>query len=449
VACGMQDCQTEATMEEQNDLNSRCICPRKRKEQEDVSEHDVKVSKSSPKTPRNPVFSFMQKWSEPITQEHLIKETLKEQKSSRAEQAENLPWVPRQCNESSKENQPECEEKPMEKSFSIESRFEESASYSLSEKHLESNYPQLSKTRASKSSRKRKEAEISKKLSLLQDMIETCELTFRMRTGYRPSYADKLKDEELNNLINQQTKLHQELKELKENGSAIRKKKEVKITIEQERDVILEKLRKTRLTSGRPTEIAEMTPDQLKEEKLDMESQLLEFEKVHGQLINKADKEVMSCLYERFRQVKRSCRRSSNELMPIPEGESVTMILASPTRRPSVDLDEQKLETLNEDEFLTVSKARTVLVETEETGQSNEENWHTMSFGELNSLLRKLKTSKRNLKQNIDDFEESFQRTTGRKVSKDDRLPIERMYLDYKVTKSKIKLIRALLDKSQ
>jgi hypothetical protein len=195
-----------------------------------------------------------------------------------------------------------------------------------------------------------------------------------------------------------------------------------------------------------------MTPDQLKEEKLDMESQLLEFEKVHGQLINKADKEVMSCLYERFRQVKRGCRRSSNELMPIPEGESLAMVLASHTNRQTVDLGEQKLDTPEEDEFVTISKARTVLVETEErkeAEQTNEENWHTMSFGELSSLLKKLKTSKRNLKQIIDEFEESFQRRRGRKVTKDDRLPIEGVYLDYKVTKSKIKLIRALLDKSQ
>jgi len=449
VACGLQDCQTETMMEEQRDLNSRCICPRKRKEQEDVSEHDVKFSKSSPKPPKNPVFSFMQKWSEPLTQEHLINETLKEQKSSRDEQSENFPWVARQRHDSCKENQPVCEEEPMDKSFSMESRFEKSESFSLSEKHLESNYSQLSKKRTSKSSRKRKESEICKKLSLLQNMIETCEITFRMRAGYRPSHADKLKDEELYNLISQQTKLNQELKELKENGSDARKKsQELKKTIEQERDLILERLRKTRLRSGRPADLAEMTPDQLKEEKLDMESQLLGFEKVHGQLINKADKEVMSCLYERFRQVKRWCRRSSNELMPIPEGESLAMILASPAKRPSVDCGEQKLET-PKDEFLTISKARTVLVETVEAEQTNEENWHTMSFGELNNLLKKLKTSKRNLKQIIDEFEESFQRTTGRKVTKDDRLPMERMYLDYKVTKSKIKLIRALLDKSQ
>ena len=76
----MIDCPTENRMGSQTELdsNSRCICPRKRKEHDDVSEQDVKFSKSSPL--ESPVLSFMKKWTEtPLTPENLIQETLKEQ----------------------------------------------------------------------------------------------------------------------------------------------------------------------------------------------------------------------------------------------------------------------------------------------------------------------------------------------------------------------------------
>ena len=76
----MKDCPTENKMGSSPDLdsNSRCICPRKRKEHDDVAEHDVKFSKSSPID--SPMLSFMKKWTEaPLTTENLMNETLKEQ----------------------------------------------------------------------------------------------------------------------------------------------------------------------------------------------------------------------------------------------------------------------------------------------------------------------------------------------------------------------------------
>ena len=58
--------------------NQRCVCPRKRKEHDDVAEHDFKFSKSSPV--ESPVTLFMKKWTEvPMTTEVIVKDTWKEQ----------------------------------------------------------------------------------------------------------------------------------------------------------------------------------------------------------------------------------------------------------------------------------------------------------------------------------------------------------------------------------
>jgi len=454
-SCGMKPCPTENMMGSSLDLdsNSRCICPRKRKEHDDVTEHDVKFSKSSPID--SPMLSFMKKWTEaPLTTENLINETLKEQKSSHTEQFGTFSWMQRQRHDSFKENEPTPmqEEEPVEKSFTIKGRFTVCENESFSERHLESNY-RLTEKRSSKSSPKRSRSkQVSKKLSVLKMKIEECEEEFKMRMGYRPSHSDKMKDEELSNLINEQTKLKQELKTIKDVGDNSQRKKslEAKRSVEQERDLIVLNLANMRLRSGRPYELTEMTPEQIADEKLDMQSQLLEFEKVHGHPLNKGDKETMNNLYERYRQVKRQCRRSSSDLVPIPEEESIALTLASPKHRMSADLSNCYFEIQQDDEFVTISEAKKLVFETEkikEEETTDEENWHTMSYGELNNHLKRLREFKKNFKRSINEFEESFQTSTGRKVQGDDKAPLENTYLMYRVTKSKIKLIKALIEK--
>jgi len=443
MPCGMLHCSTDKLkmVQTDEDSNSRCICSGKRKVQEEMSNQDAKCSKSSPAPQVNPVFSFMQKWTQvPLTSENLINETLKEQKTS------NPVWM-LSHKQDNKENQAITMEEPMNKSSPMNSE-----SLTLSERHLVSSVKH-SDRKTNKSSFRRSKARITKKLSALQSEIETCELAFQARKGYRPSHADKINDEELCKLIYEQIKLKQELKELKENGDDSRKNSlELKRTVEQERDLILENLSNMRLRSGRPSELAEMTPDELKEEKLDMESQLLEFEKKHGQPFNKADKEVMSGLYERFRQVRRCCRRSSNEMVVIPEEESINLTLVSPKQRISEDFSGRKLEIQHEDEFVTISQTKTLIIETEEkrdVQETNEEKWHTMSFGELSMHLKRLKQFRKNFRENIKDFETDLQTTTGRKLTEDNSQPMESTYLNLKVIKSKIRLIKALLDKPE
>lgn len=453
-SCGMIDCPTENKMGSNTDLdsNSRCICPRKRKEHDDVSEHDFKFSKSSPVD--SPVSLFMKKWTEsPMSTENITKETLKEQKSSQNEQFGTFSWMQRQRHDSFKENEPMQEEEPVEKCYTVKGRFTvcENESLSLSEKHCESNY-RSDKRSSSKSSPKRSRSkQMSKKLSVLKMKIESCEEEFQIKMGYRPSHADKMKDEELSNLINEQTKLKQELKNIKDQGDDSPRKKslEEKRSVEEEREQIFLNLANIRLRSGRPYELCEMTPDQITDEKLDMQSQLQEFEKVHGCILNKGDKEIMNNLYDRYRQLKRQSRRSSSDLVAIPEEESIALTLASPKHRMSTDISNSYFE-IQDDEFLTISSSKTLVFETEDKKEeqtTDEENWHTMSFGELNNHLKRLREFKKNFKRSINEFEETFQANTGRKVQAEDKQPLENTYLMYRVTKSKIKLIKALIEK--
>jgi len=194
-----------------------------------------------------------------------------------------------------------------------------------------------------------------------------------------------------------------------------------------------------------------MTSDQIADEKLDMQSQLLEFEKVHGHPLNKGDKEIMANVYERYRQVKRQCRRLSSELVPIPEEESIALTLASPKRRISIDENFSNSFFENQEkEIFDISSSKKFPfepVEKKEEQTTDEENWHTMSFGELNNNLKRLREDKKVFKRSINEFEEKFQTTTGRKVQGEDKQPLENTYLMYRVTKSKIKLIKALIEK--
>merc|ERR1712066_665499 len=90
------------------------------------------------------------------------------------------------------------------------------------------------------------------------------------------------------------------------------------------------------------------------------------------------------------------------------------------------------------------------LDESEEKGEEVEEDkeegdWHIMTKDELRNAVIEMKGQKGRLKQLIKEFDQGVQATTGRKVTKEERAPIENIYHSYKKTKARIKLIEALL----
>ena len=66
---------------------------------------------------------------------------------------------------------------------------------------------------------------------------------------------------------------------------------------------------------------------------------------------------------------------------------------------------------------------------------------------ELVDIQRRVREEKKQLRRTVKEFEETFKTKTGRKIQKEDREPFEKTYQLYKTTKSKLKLIDALLSK--
>merc|ERR1719189_1564466 len=125
---------------------------------------------------------------------------------------------------------------------------------SLSEKHRDRQAVKTSVRSRSKS------RHLSRKLSVLQSKIETESEEFQKSLGYRPSLADKMKCEEISNLLLEKTKLKLELKDL--NDESPRKKvfgRPVEPPVELARDNILTSLHSLRTTAGRPYNLEEMT----------------------------------------------------------------------------------------------------------------------------------------------------------------------------------------------
>ena len=266
--------------------------------------------------------------------------------------------------DSFKENK-DYEENNNSSAFTTKGRFTVSDvdSMSFSEKH-KATLPTRS------SGRKSKSKQLSKKLSALQSKIETEAEVIQMKMGYRPSHADKMKCEQIIDWVQEQEKIKLELKDLSEDSP---KKKTINRSLETERDKIIRNLADLRLSVGRPYEICDMTVDQIADERRDMQTVLNEFEKKYNVPLTKRDKETMSGLYERYRCVKRMCRRQSCDLVAIPEHTSIDLTLATPRDRlSSISLSpEPPVEDEQEDFSSRIRVLRSM---------SDDEKWHQMSL---------------------------------------------------------------------
>ena len=232
---------------------------------------------------------------------------------------------------------------------------------SLSEKHRDRQAVKTSVRSRSKS------RQLSRKLSVLQSKIETESEEFQKSLGYRPSLADKMKCEEISDLMLEKTKIKLELKDLNDEWP---RKKVSGRPVEEARDNILTSLHSLRTTAGRPYSLEEMTGEQMVEERQDMQALLSEFEKLNSNNYSKKEKDVMWELYERLRLVKRLCRRQSSDLVAIPEEHSLDLTLASSRSRRASQGEEEETRLHR-------------LSPTDQTSPeltAEEEKWHEMSL---------------------------------------------------------------------
>lgn len=82
-----------------------------------------------------------------------------------------------------------------------------------------------------------------------------------------------------------------------------------------------------------------------------------------------------------------------------------------------------------------------------DTDTSIGENLHALSIDELLELQRVTSEEKKVLRRSLKHFEDEFQMRTGRKLQKEDRTPMEQVYLQYKKSKAKLRLLDALVGK--
>lgn len=405
--CG-NNCELVAPI---NQLARGCVCRKRKDHEEDFYENDCKFSKSSDRIgDGNSMTLLIQKWANnPVVQEDSDPEV--RNNDDRMEERQN------------DENNSDSNSGQFLKTIH-KGRFfisDSECSQSLSEKHR-ARLPVAAPVRS-----KSKSKQLSRKLSVLQSKIETESQEFQKSLGYRPSLADKMKCEEISDLMQEKTKIKLELKDL---SVETPRKKVVVRSPEQARDSILTSLDTLRSSAGRPYSLEKMTAEQVADERRDMQGLLGEFEKMYSSISSKKEKELMSDLYERFRWAKRLCRRQSSELVPIPEHHSLDLSLASLASSPS----RRKLSGGEEEEEEAASRSRNSHAE------ADLEKYHQMSLAELNSTLKKLKESKKDFKRNISEIE------IGVKYDEDE-LSMTEVYVEYKETKCKIKLIKALLDK--
>jgi hypothetical protein len=337
-----------------------------------------------------------------------------------------------------------------------------------SAKHLEHNQHLIERRLSeplSISPKKSKQKQLSRQLSSVKRKIEQLEQAFQQRTGYRPSHADKMNDFDLKKIITEQARLKKDLKTYKENAevkeNAVRKISDsYNKSIDAIRESLLnieKKLEESRASKLRPFDLDFMSLEQIFDEKLEMQTFLLEFEKIHGHPETKEEKEAMKDLYDRYRSVKRMARRSSSaksrenatDLAPIPEDEAISLTLASPGHRiilsiPTCHTIASK-HLIDEDD-LPVSRHDMDLPDIEHVIREDE-HWHAMPRDELSEIQRRVREEKKQLRRTVKEFEDTFKTKTGRKLQKVDREPFEKTYHLYKTTKSKLKLIDALLSK--
>lgn len=82
-----------------------------------------------------------------------------------------------------------------------------------------------------------------------------------------------------------------------------------------------------------------------------------------------------------------------------------------------------------------------------DTDTSISENLHSLSREELIVQQSITTEEKKELRRSLKQFELDFEMKSGRKVQKDDKLPMENVYASYKKAKAKLRLLDALLNK--
>lgn len=84
--------------------------------------------------------------------------------------------------------------------------------------------------------------------------------------------------------------------------------------LEKSVEAVFQKMDENRRADDRPWNVANMSKDQLNKEKRELQQELLDFEEKYGRPEKKVEKDIVRLIYDRYREVKRSLRATTNNL---------------------------------------------------------------------------------------------------------------------------------------
>ncbi|RXG70129.1 Protein FAM13A [Armadillidium vulgare] len=278
---------------------------------------------------------------------------------------------------------------------------------------------------------------LTKNVNGLKKKIKKFEEEFEKSFGYRPSHADKMKHKDIKKYMADLSKAKKELKQMKEdvpekkvrsyqkpfpisllrcqestNVSSVTQTSSSptlpnKVTKETYRQVE-ERLSVKRTEAGRPTKVADLSLDQLKEEKTDIQKALLFYESVHGRPNTREDKELVRPLYDRYRLVKRSVNKlitrpkeNIAELPPIIEHVVMDFTLASPQHRGSLKEEDDSEEEESAISALPLNPDPHPEVVPTSTPELNLGDLHALPIHELKERKKEAREEKRRLRHSL------------------------------------------------
>lgn len=234
-----------------------------------------------------------------------------------------------------------------------------------------------------------------------------------------------------------------------------------------------------RLRALRPTELSDMSQEQLMAEKQSLQKALLQFEKHNGRPQTKEDKETMRPLYDRYRLVKKligskpqerpsvvSSSSQDQEVLGVTTDSlpSVTLLQSGLAKSlpPQVGTGSHTAQTLSKSatelEYQASESVLPVAAPGHVTGHvSSQDRTELLDDRQLRDasceqLVRQKEAAlamKQQLRKVLKEYELAFVNLHGRSVNKEDRKPMQREYKDYKNVKAKMQLIDALIAKKE
>ncbi|ERL93610.1 hypothetical protein D910_10898, partial [Dendroctonus ponderosae] len=282
---------------------------------------------------------------------------------------------------------------------------------------------------------------LNKQINSCKRKIMMSEADFESKTGSKPTQFDKMKDGTIRNLYVELSKLKREQKQLSETSVGCSRMHlnhtgESSVALQETVDEIRQKLRIQ--VGNKNVDLDTMTPEELIEEKIETQKALLFLESLHGRPQTKQDRDLVRPFYDRYRILKQmvhkvSSMSTSGELATIDENEAMLFV---PSTSSSNETESEPTETLSSK--CTLEDSNDTLLP---------ENWHCLTKPDLLKQMSLIVEEKKKLRCRIKEFEKPMHINLCRTLTKEDKKPMEAVYVAYKKVKSRLRLMEALVGK--